>query len=210
MRAWKELAKGFVRLNPVFVLLLGLCPTLAVTTGVENAFYMGMAASAVLIGSNLIVSVVRLLIPAEVRIPCFIVIIATFVTLVEMLLKALFDPAISERLSIFIPLIVVNCIILGRAEAFASRNGIFYSLMDAVGMGLGFTCALLFIGGIREFLGTGKLGGYLVIPGFQPSGAIEPMSVMIMAPGAFIVMGLLLGLFNAIGARRKRATEGGV
>jgi electron transport complex protein RnfE len=202
-----QFARGLVRRNPVFVLLLGLCPTLAVTTGVENALYMGMAAGAVLLGSNLIISLIRKAIPAEIRIPCYIVVIATFVTLVEMGMKALFEPAVSERLSIFIPLIVVNCIILARAEAFASRRGVVASLLDAVGMGLGFTGALVLIAGVREFAGTGKLLGLTVVPGFQPGGAVEPAAVMIMAPGAFLVMGLLLGAFNAIGARRK--TPGG-
>jgi Na+-translocating ferredoxin:NAD+ oxidoreductase subunit E len=190
--------RGFFRENPVFVLLLGLCPALAVTTGLGNAIGMGLAATFVLVCSNLIVSLTRRLIPAEVRIPCFIVIIATFVTIVKILMTAYF-PDLKNALGIFLPLIVVNCIILGRAEAFASRNGIGRSLIDGLGMGLGFTGALCVIGLTREILGAGQILGIPLADGLEP----YSLKIFILAPGGFLAMGLLLALFNYLGAQRE-------
>ena len=184
-----EFKKGIHIENPTFALLLGLCPTLAVSNNVRNGLGMGIAATFVLLGSNIIVSSVRKLIPAKIRIPCYIVVIATFVTIVELLLKAYF-PALDKSLGIFVPLIVVNCIILGRAEAFASKNTVLYSIVDALGMGLGFMLALLIISSIREFLGAGTLLGFQLIPGFQPA------IIMVLAPGALLTLGLLIGFNN--------------
>jgi len=198
MSAFSELTKGIYRENPVFRLALGLCPALAVSTSVENALGMGGAATFVLLGSNIVVSLIRKAIPAKVRIPCYIVVIASFVTVVELVMGA-YLPELSKSLGMFIPLIVVNCIILGRAEAFASKNGIFRSILDAIGMGIGFTFALVLISALRELLGDGKLMGYMV---FGPN--FKPMLIMILAPGAFITMGLLMGMFNVIDARRER------
>ena len=198
MKTGDVLSRGFFKENPVFVLLLGLCPALAVTTGLLNAIGMGLAATFVLVCSNVIVSLTKRWIPSEVRIPCFIVIIATFVTVVKLLMGA-YLPALSAALGIFLPLIVVNCIILGRAEAFASRNSVFASLIDAIGMGLGFTGALCVIGVVREILGEWKILG---VP-LTESGGIYSMKIFILAPGGFLAMGLLLGLFNYLGARRK-------
>jgi len=184
-----EFKKGIHIENPTFALLLGLCPTLAVSNNVRNGLGMGIAATFVLLGSNIIVSSVRKLIPAKIRIPCYIVVIATFVTIVELLLKAYF-PVLDKSLGIFVPLIVVNCIILGRAEAFASKNTVIYSTFDALGMGLGFMLALLIISSIREFFGAGTLLGFQLIPGFQPA------TIMVLAPGALLTLGLLIGLNN--------------
>ena len=184
-----EFTKGINIENPTFVLLLGLCPTLAVSSSVNNGLGMGMAATFVLLGSNIIVSALRKFIPAKIRIPCYIVVIATFVTIVELMLKAYF-PVLDKSLGIFVPLIVVNCIILGRAEAFASKNSIARSIFDALGMGAGFTLALVIISAIREFFGAGTLMGYQLIPGF------EPAIIMILAPGALLTLGLLIGFGN--------------
>lgn len=197
MSAVKELTKGIYLENPIFRLALGLCPVLAVSTSVSNAIGMGAAATFVLLCSNIIVSLVRKGVPPKIRIPIFIVIIATFVTLVEMLMEA-FQPALFKSLGIFVPLIVVNCIILGRAEAFASRNGIFHSIMDAIGMGLGFTLGLMLIAAFRELLGDGKLLGFPIM-----GAGYEPVLIMILAPGAFITMGLILGTFNYIDLRKE-------
>jgi electron transport complex protein RnfE len=186
-----ELIKGIVRENPTFVLALGLCPTLAVSVSMSNGLGMGIAATFVLLGSNIIIALIKNFIPAEVRIPCYIVVIATFVTIVEMTLKA-YSPALNRALGIYVPLIVVNCIVLGRAEAFASKNSVFYSILDAIGMGIGFTLALLLISGIREFFGFGKLFNFLVIKGF------EPVLMIGLPSGALLVIGLLLGFFNLI------------
>jgi electron transport complex protein RnfE len=197
MTALGELVKGIYKENPVFRLALGLCPTLAVSTSVENALGMGGAATFVLLGSNITISLLRKLIPAKVRIPCFIVVIASFVTIVELVMGA-YLPELSKSLGIFIPLIVVNCIILGRAEAFASKHGLVLSILDGIGMGIGFTFALVLIAAIREVLGDGKLFGYMVFgPGFQP------VLIMILAPGAFITIGLLMGYFNLIDEKMK-------
>ena len=201
MKTTGELVKGLYRENPVFRLALGLCPALAVSTSVENGLGMGAAATFVLLGSNITISIIRKLIPAKVRIPCFIVVIASFVTIVELVMGA-YLPELAKSLGIFIPLIVVNCIILGRAEAFASKRGLGPSVLDGIGMGLGFTFALVLIGAIREVLGDGKLFGYMV---FGPS--FQPVVLMILAPGAFITMGLLMGYFNLLDERLKRRAK---
>ncbi len=201
MSLWKDFSNGLVRENPVFRLVLGLCPVLAVTTALMNGFWMGVAVIFVLTMSNVIVSMLRDFIPARIRIPCFIVVIATFVTIVQMTMNA-YLPEMYEILGIFVPLIVVNCIILARAEAFASKNRVLNAAADGVGMGIGFTVALMVLGGIREFLGTGNLviNGRALFAG----PLFEPAAVMIMPPGAFITMGILLGLLNVL-SRRGRA-----
>lgn len=190
MKLTKEFTKGFIKENPVFVMALGLCPTLAVTTSVMNAIGMGLAATFVLLFSNIIISMIKNIIPDKIRIPSFIVVIASFVTIVDMVMNAYF-PAIHKNLGIFIPLIVVNCIILGRAESFASKNNTIASIVDGLGMGFGFTFALIVIAAIREILGAGQFLGYDIFPT-----SFKPMLVAILAPGAFIVMGLLQGLMN--------------
>ena len=203
MTALGHLVKGIYKENPVFRLALGLCPALAVSTSVENALGMGGAATFVLLGSNVTISLLRKLIPAKVRIPCFIVVIASFVTIVELVMGA-YLPELSKSLGIFIPLIVVNCIILGRAEAFASKHGLGLSILDGIGMGIGFTFAITLVGAIRELLGDGKLFGYMVFgPNFQP------VLIMILAPGAFVTMGLLMGYFNLLDEKMKRKAEAG-
>jgi electron transport complex protein RnfE len=189
-----ELTKGLMRENPVLVLVLGLCPTLAITTGVANAIGMGLSATFVLVGSNVLVSLASRLFPRSIRIPCYVVVIATFVTIVKMVLAG-FLPALDESLGIFIPLIVVNCIILGRAEAFASKRGVVDSLLDGIGMGAGFTLALLIISAIREVFGSWKLFGIPIT-----DGGFDPVKILVMAPGAFIVLGLVLAAMTARGA----------
>jgi len=193
----QQLTKGFWKDNPIFVIGLGLCPALAVSSSLANAVGMGIAATFVLIGSNMMISLLRSIIPAKIRIPVFIVIIATFVTIIDKLIAA-YSPALSASLGIFIPLIVVNCIILGRAEAFANKNTVFDSLLDAIGMGIGFTIALCCIAFFRELLGEGKLFGQ-AIPFFKQ----DPALIMIMAPGGFIVFGLLIAF------KRLMASKGG-
>ncbi len=196
-----ELVKGIYKENPVFRLALGLCPSLAVSTSVENAIGMGAAATFVLLGSNITVSLIRKFVPSKVRIPCFIVVIASFVTIVELVMGA-YLPELAKSLGIFLPLIVVNCIILGRAEAFASKHGVGLAVMDGIGMGVGFTFAITLIGAIREIMGNGTLMGYMVFgPNFQP------VLLMILAPGAFITIGLLMGYFNLLDARMKAKAE---
>ena len=185
----QELLKGITRENPTFRLALGLCPTLAISTTIVNGFGMGMAATFVMIGSNLIVSAIRNLIPTKIRIPCFIVVIATFVTIVELVMKAYF-PSLSKSLGIFVPLIAVNCIVLGRAEAFASKHGIVRSIFDGIGMGVGFTLALVLISAIREALGAGTFLGLVITKAFDPA------LLFILAPGALLVIGILIGLVN--------------
>ena len=180
---------GIVRNNPTFVLVLGMCPTLGTTTSAENGMGMGLATMAVLIMSNLVISLIKNIIPDKVRIPAFIVVIASFVTVVEMLMKA-YTPPLYEALGVFIPLIVVNCIILGRAEAFASKNGPVASIFDGIGIGLGFTLSLTLVGAVREVLGSGAIFGYSFgITDYMPL-------VFVLAPGAFIVLGYLMALFN--------------
>lgn len=190
--------KGIVKENPTFVLVLGMCPTLGTTTSAVNGFGMGVATMAVLIMSNLVISLVKNIIPDKVRIPAFIVIIASFVTIIEMLMKAYATP-LYEALGLFIPLIVVNCIILGRAEAFASKNSAFDSILDGIGIGLGFTLSLTVIGIIRELLGSGAIFGYSLGLNYTTAGGTE-MSYMplmfVLAPGAFFVLGYLMALFN--------------
>jgi len=207
MGLWREFADKPIKHNPVFVLVLGLCPTLAVTTAVRNGVAMAAAATAVLVCSNVLVSLIRRFIPNPIRIACYIVVIAGFVTMVEIVMKALAPPAVNEALGIFIPLIVVNCIILGRAEAFASRNGPVASLLDGLGIGLGFLLALVAISLVREVLGAGTLWGYrltpIVVGGTTVVPRLEPVTVVGMAPGAFLVIGLLFGLFRWIGHRRR-------
>jgi H+/Na+-translocating ferredoxin:NAD+ oxidoreductase subunit E len=190
MNLGKEFSKGLVAENPVLRLALGLCPALAVSSSVENALGMGISVIFVLTMSNLLVSLLRKVIPAKIRIPVYIVIIATFVTVVEMVMAA-FAPGLFRALGIFVPLIVVNCIILGRAEAYASKNTVWPAIIDAWGMGVGFTFALVMIAAVREVLGNGT---FLNIP-VAPVG-FEPVLLMMLAPGAFITMGLLLALFN--------------
>lgn len=186
---------GILNENPTFRLVLGTCPTIAVTTAAINGVGMGLAATFVLIGSNVVISLLRKFIPDKVRIPCFIVVICTFVTMIQMLMQA-FLPSLYESLGIFIPLIVVNCIILARAEAFASKNGVVASAVDGAGMGLGFTMALTLIGSIRELIGNGTLFDMQILPtGYQP------MLLLVLAPGGFIVFGLILGIVNAITAK---------
>ena len=184
----KEVTKGIIKENPVLTLVLGTCPTLAVTTAASNAIGMGLAATIVLIGSNAVVSALRKVIPDKVRIPAYITIIATFVTIVQMLVKA-FAPAIDESLGIFLPLIVVNCIILGRAEMFASKNPVVPSMLDGLGMGIGFTAALLLMGSIRELLGAGTWFGMEIIPALN-------IVIFLLPPGGFFVFGMLIALAN--------------
>ncbi|MFH1904119.1 MAG: electron transport complex subunit E [bacterium] len=193
----QDFTRGIFAENPTFRLILGMCPTLAVSTSLVNAIGMGAATTFVLLGSNILVSLFRKLIPSNIRIPAFIVIIATFVTIVELIMQAYF-PALNKSLGIFIPLIVVNCIILGRAEAFASKNPVFPSIMDALGMGIGFTGALALLGATREILGAGTIWGYHVL-----GAGFNPVIIMILPPGAFIALGLFLGLFNSLAKKRK-------
>lgn len=196
---------GVITENPTFRLVLGTCPTLAVTTSAINGIGMGAAATFVLIGSNVVVSLLRKFIPNNVRIPSFIVIICTFVTMVQLFMQA-YLPSLYESLGIFIPLIVVNCIILARAEAFASKNPVIASAVDGLGMGVGFTLALTLIGMIRELIGSGTLFGLRIM-----SAGYEPMLILVLASGGFLTYGLLLGAINAVIARFKkdRHAEGG-
>ncbi len=196
MRHLKEVTKGIWERNPILVLGIGLCPTLAVTTSVINALWMTLATTFVLISSNVLVSTIKNIVPSHIRIPIFIIIIASFVIIVELTLKA-FQPEVYKSLGIFIPLIVVNCIILGRAEEFASRNSIFLSILDGLGMGLGFGLTLFILAFFRETLGANKLFGYTLIPGMKPA------SIMIIAPGAFFTLGLMLWAMNVIKSRRR-------
>ncbi|HHU79206.1 MAG: electron transport complex subunit RsxE [Caldicoprobacterales bacterium] len=198
MKVKDILVNGIVRENPTFRLVLGMCPTLAVTTAAINGVAMGAAVIFVLAASNLVISLLRNFIPDKVRIPAFVVIIAAFVTIVGMLMEA-FVPELFEALGLFIPLIVVNCIILARAESFASKNNPFYSLIDGIGMGLGFTIALTILGAIRELLGAGSIFGMPVFgQGF------EPAVIMILPPGAFITLGTLLALLNKLDEKRQK------
>jgi electron transport complex protein RnfE len=189
--------KGLWRENAVFRLLLGLCPALAVTTSAENGLGMGLATTFVLVCSNIVVSSLRKVIPSKVRIPSFIVVIASFVTVVQLCMEGYFYD-LYKALGIFIPLIVVNCLILGRAEAFASRNRLLPAIADGVGMGLGFTLALFVLGAVRELFGSGTLLGYAVF-----GANYQPLILMILPPGAFIAMGLLLAAMNLFDARRR-------
>jgi len=195
------LTNGILKENPVLRLVLGTCPTLAITTSATNAIGMGVAATLVLICSNVVISALRKVISDQVRIPAYITIIAGFVTIVQMVVKAL-SPALDAALGIYLPLIVVNCIILGRAEMFASKNGVVLSALDGLGMGIGFTLALLLMGCIRELLGAGTLFGFPIT-----AGLIEPMTIMLLPPGGFFVFGILVALAGLTGKRKKQGSN---
>ena len=194
MSQLNNLTRGIIKENPTFVLLLGMCPTLATTSSALNGMGMGAATLFVLALSNVAISLVAKLIPSKVRIPSYIVIIATFVTMVDLLMQA-YVPALYSTLGIFIPLIVVNCIVLGRAESFASKNGVFASLLDGIGMGLGFTLSLTVLGAVRELLGNWAIFGHKLV-------GADGMLIFILAPGAFLVLGYLMVLFNRINKKQ--------
>ena len=196
-KAAERLYNGLIKENPTFVLMLGMCPTLAVTTLVMNGIGMGLTTTVILALSNVMISALRKVIPDGVRMPAYIVIVASFVTIVQFLLQA-YVPGLYESLGIYIPLIVVNCIILGRAEAYASKNPVIPSFFDGLGMGLGFTVGLTAIGIVRELIGSGKIFGFQVMPS-----AYEPVTIFILAPGAFLVLTLLVALQNRV----KRSLE---
>lgn len=193
MNKLKIIVSGIIKNNPTFVLMLGMCPTLGTTTSAVNGAGMGAATMAVLILSNVVISLVKNIIPSKVRIPAYIVIIAAFVTVVELCMQA-WLPDLYKTLGVFIPLIVVNCIILGRAEGFAAKNGVFDSALDGIGIGLGFTLSLTVIGAVREMLGSGSIFGHRFISG-------DGMLIFVLAPGAFIVLGYLMVLFNKLTAK---------
>ena len=198
MKISKNFKNGLVKDNPVFVQLIGMCSVLAVTTNVVNSFAMGMAVIAVLVGSNFVISLLRNVIPTKIRIPAFVVVIATFVTIIEMFMKAYAQP-IYQSLGIFLPLIVVNCIILARAEAFAFKNKVLPSVIDGLGMGIGYTLAVLVLGSAREILGAGTfLGKSLFGASYQPA------AIFVQPPGAFILLGILIAIFNFV--RNKKAS----
>lgn len=201
MNLVREFTKGIIKENPVLCLVLGTCPTLAVTTTASNAIGMGIAATIVLVCSNAVISLLRKIIPDKVRIPAYITIIAGFVTMVQMLVKA-YAPDIDKALGIYLPLIVVNCIILGRAEMYASKHSVLPSVLDGLGMGVGFTAAMLAMGIIREFFGTGAVFG---VPIFQ--GVIDPIIVFILPPGGFFVFGMLIALANKLSGSKKKPEE---
>lgn len=201
MKLKKIFADGLLKENPIFRLVLGMCPTLAVTTAIFNGIGMGLATTFVLVFSNLVISLLKNFIPPKIRIPSFIVVIATFVTIVGLLLEA-FIPALYESLGLFIPLIVVNCIILGRAESFAYKNSPVEALVDGLGMGVGFTLSLSVLSAVRELLGAGTLFGLHILPL-----AYKPMLIMILPPGAFLTLGLLMAAFNTL---YKRFGKGGL
>lgn len=194
MSKLKILLNGIIAENPTFVLMLGMCPTLGTTGSAVTGMSMGLATMAVLICSNVAISLIKNLVPSKVRIPAYIVVIATFVSVLQLVMQA-YMPALNELLGIFIPLIVVNCILLGRAEAFASRNGVVDSCLDGIGIGLGFTLALTILGAVREILGTGRIFGAEIFP--ETYGSL----VFVLAPGAFIALGLLIALFTKIRTR---------
>jgi electron transport complex protein RnfE len=194
MSKWHFVTDGFVKNNPTFVLVLGMCPTLATTTSAMNGLEMGLATMFVLVLSNIAISLIAPVVPDKVHIPVYIVVIATFVTVLQLLMQA-FVPAVYETLGLFIPLIVVNCIVLGRAEAFASKHGAGDSALDGIGIGLGFTVTLTIIGLVREILGSGAAFGWKFIPG-------DGILAFVMAPGAFLVLGYLLVLFNKIAKKQ--------
>jgi Na+-translocating ferredoxin:NAD+ oxidoreductase subunit E len=192
MNQVQNFTKGFIKENPVFILLLGLCPALGVTTSAMNGLGMGLATTFVLLMANMFVSLLKNFIPSSVRIPIFIVIIASFVTIVDLAMNA-YIPALHEQLGLFIPLIVVNCVVLGRAEAFASKNNVFSSIIDGLGIGFGFAFALTLLGAVRELLGAGAIFGFKFLPAGQ-----DGMLVFILAPGAFLGLGYLVAIMNAI------------
>ena len=193
---FQEFSKGLLKENPVLRLVLGTCPTLATTTSLESAIGMGLSAAIVLVCSNIVISALRKVIPSKVRIPCYIVVIAGFVTIVQMLVKA-YLPALNDMLGVYLPLIVVNCIILGRAEAFAGKNSVIRSAADGLGKGKVFTCALIIMGGVRELLGAGKLLGFQVLPE-----SIPPMTIFVLAPGGFFVFGLVMACANRLAEKK--------
>ena len=193
----KEFTKGIIKENPVLILMLGLCPTLAVSTKVIYGIGMGVAATFVLLGSNIIISLIKDFVPDKIRIPVYIVVIATFVTIIDYTLHA-YVPPLHKALGIFIPLIVVNCIILGRAEAFASKNNVWKSILDALGMGIGFTFALILIAVIREVLGAGTITLEMLGYGWVWEVPMKPMIIMILPPGAFFTIGIIMGIMNYI------------
>ncbi|MBQ9757105.1 MAG: electron transport complex subunit E [Clostridia bacterium] len=197
----KTFLNGIFKENPTFSLFLGMCPTLAVTTAAFNGVGMGLSTMAVLICSNVFISLLRKFIPEKVRIAAYVVVIASFVTVVEMVLKA-YAPAVSESLGLYIPLIVVNCIILGRAEAFASKNGALASAVDGLGMGIGFTLALTLIGSVREILGAGTFFGISLF-----GESFQPVTIMILPPGAFLTLGIIVMVINIISAKKKGADK---
>ena len=198
----ERLYNGIVKENPTLVLTLGMCPTLAVTTSAINGAGMGLASTVVLALSNLIISMLRNVIPDRVRMPAYIVIVASFVTIVQFLMQG-FVPSLYSSLGIYIPLIVVNCIILGRAESYASKNKPLPSLFDGIGMGLGFTCSLTVLGAFREILGAGTIFGHSFIPANNPT-SFEPISIFVMAPGAFFILAMLVAIMNRIKRKKGR------
>lgn len=202
MANFKNFTNGLINNNPVFVQVLGMCPTLATTTSAQNALGMGIATLSVLTMSNIVISLIRKIVPRKIRIPIYIVVIASFVTMIDLIMHGL-TYELWQTLGIFIPLIVVNCIIMGRAEAFASKNGVIDSIFDALGIGIGFTGALVLLGSVRELLGNGTIFGFPIW------GDALNLYLFILPPGAFIALGLLLGMFNSIGIsrenRRKKA-----
>ncbi len=198
----ERIYNGIIKENPTFVIMLGMCPTLAVTATGNNGLYMGLTTTAVLAASNLLISALRKLIPDKVRIPAYIVVVASLVTIVQLLLEA-YVPVVNELLGIYIPLIVVNCIILGRAEAYAAKHSIGLSLFDGIGMGLGFTVALTIIGSVRELIGAGTIFSYKITPA-----SFEPISIFVLAPGAFFVLAVLTALQNRL--KLPSATNGSV
>ena len=202
----ERMYNGIVRENPTFVQMLGMCPTLAVTTSAINGAGMGLTTMVILTMSNFMIALLRKLIPDKVRIPAFIVIIASFVTIVQFLLQA-YLPSLNESLGLFIPLIVVNCIILGRAESYASKNQVIPSIFDGIGMGLGFTVGLTVIGAIRELLGNGSIFGFDVIPSsVEESFSLQPVSIFIFAPGAFFVLAFVIAFINRRNIKKAKAS----
>ena len=194
----ERIYNGIIKENPILILLLGMCPTLAVSTQAINGIGMGLSTTAVLICSNLLISALRKVIPDSVRLPCYIVIVASFVTVTELLIQA-YLPSIYAALGIYIPLIVVNCIILGRAEAYANKHPVGLSIMDGLGMGIGFTLALTLAGAVREILGSGTVFGYQVLPK-----TVEPIGIFIQPPGAFLVIALFIIIMNAAGIKTRQ------
>ncbi|SHJ81989.1 electron transport complex subunit RsxE [Paramaledivibacter caminithermalis] len=192
MNPFKNLTNGLFKENPIFFQLLGMCPTLAVTTSAKNGLGMGLASTAVLLCSNIVISLIRKLVPSKIRIPIFIVVIATFVTMVGMVMEG-YMPTLFKALGLFIPLIVVNCLILARAEAYASKNSVIGSAFDGIGMGLGFTWALTLLGAVRELFGAGSIFGFSIF-----GAAYKPALIMILPPGAFLALGILLAINNVL------------
>lgn len=188
----KHFTNGLIKENPIFAQLLGMCPTLAVTTSAMNGAGMGLATTAVLVSSNIVISLLRKFVPAKIRIPIYIVVIASFVTMVGMLMEA-FLPDLFNALGLFIPLIVVNCIILARAESFASKNDVGSSMLDGLGMGIGFTLALILLGSVRELIGNGSIFDHMIL-----GASYKPALIMILPPGAFLALGLLLAVYNVL------------